>query len=66
MKRVSQSLVYFTVVRKKFIDGFVGTVKEAYGMSWRDIRVYIHKRTAFPLVMATDQLTCCIAPMFEL
>ena len=54
-----------TIVRKKFVDGFINTVKEAYDLSWKDIRVYIHKRTAFPLVMVTKHLTCSIAPIIR-
>jgi hypothetical protein len=53
---------YKTVVKKKYVDGFIQTMKHVYNINWLNLRALIHRKEEQPLILTSNLWTFIVAP----
>jgi len=56
---------YKTVVKKKYVAGFVHVMKEVYNVKWQEIYALVHRKEPFPIILHSNLWTFQIAPFMH-
>ena len=54
--------LYKTVVKKKYVDGFVHAMKNVYDIRWQEIRILVHTELNFPIILYSNLWMFHVAP----
>lgn len=52
-----------TIVRKKYVDGFVHAMKDVYNMRWQEVHALVHRKKANPILLTANSWVFIIAPI---
>jgi hypothetical protein len=52
-----------TIVKKKYVDGFVQAMRDVYNITWQEIQAWLHRKATYPILLTTSPWTFVIAPL---